>query len=120
MLQRQDIMIVMMEVSDKMNPDFWRASYGDRKPVFHSDGKGIHEPSVKSIWQSMIDLGYFGFWLGTKRFVPLSGNCWDDGMEICGSPHALLQSGICWFDVVFILNRGYGSSVIQKLLTTHI
>ena len=95
MLRAKEIMVVVMEVSDKMNPDFWGASYQGGKPVFHS--KHIAEPNVKSVWQFMLNLNYFGFWLGTKRLVPLSGACWDDRMEICGDPHGYLNSGICWF-----------------------
>ncbi|CAL1174062.1 unnamed protein product [Cladocopium goreaui] len=114
MLRAKEIMVVVMEVSDKMNPDFWGASYRGGKPVFH--GKHIAEPNVKSVWQFMLNLNYFGFWLGTKRLVPLSGACWDDRMEICGDPHGYLNSGICWFDIIFILNQGYGAKMINAKL----
>ena len=116
MLRAKEIMVVVMEVSDKMNPDFWGASYQGGKPVFHS--KHIAEPNVKSVWQFMLNLNYFGFWLGTKRLVPLSGACWDDRMEICGDPHGYLNSGICWFDIIFILNQGYGAKMINEILNS--
>jgi hypothetical protein len=66
----------------------------------------------------MLNLNYFGFWLGTKRLVPLSGACWDDRMEICGDPHGYLNSGICWFDIIFILNQGYGAKMINEILNS--
>jgi hypothetical protein len=50
--------------------------------------------------------------------VPLSGACWDDRMEICGDPHGYLNSGICWFDIIFILNQGYGAKMINEILNS--
>lgn len=114
MLQAKRIMAVVMEVSDKMNSDFWSASYGDHKAVFHETSK-ISEPNVKSVAKYMLNLGYYGFWLGTKRLIPLSGLCWHDSMEICGNPHGLLGSGICWFDIIFIQNTGYGTTIIDAI-----
>lgn len=114
MLQAKRIMAVVMEVSDKMNSDFWSASYGEHKAVFH-ETSNISEPNVKSVAKHMLNLGYYGFWLGTKRLVPLSGLCWHDSMEICGNPHGLLGSGICWFDIIFIQNTGYGTTIIDAI-----
>ena len=113
LLQDGNVTVVVMEVSDKMNPDFWRASYGDRKTAEHP---GVKEPNVLSVQRYMEKLGYLGFWLGTRHLVPLSGTCWDNAMEICGLPHHLLGNGICWFDIVFILNKGYGRRLLHAAL----
>lgn len=116
MLRAKTITVVIIEVSDKMNPDFWQASYGDRQAHKHGSAEGVKTPNVKSIQTYMEALGYYGFWAGIKKMVPLTNECWDDSMEICGDPHTHMQSGICWFDAIFVLNQGYGSTILRRML----
>ena len=112
LLRRHRIRTILWEYGDKVNPAMFAAAK-DGKPSAATPDQ-ISGPTLKRIVAALLRLGYNSYlasgYRGNATFVPLTGEYWDDFLELCRAP----QHKVCCYDILSTVAGGAADEAIRS------
>jgi len=131
LLARGRIRVLLVAYESNWNMDSWLATKRGGARVVAPSVSAMGEPSLRSVTRHLSSLNYSSYLVGFYGadlsgldgsgliFIPLSGPCWDDALELARDPQSEHYIPFVYSDVVAVPAGSLEEQMIDRLTRRH-